>query len=68
MESMYKTIKSKDNHNFVLVAFRETFEILFDDEEFSWKADDKMIALILASLRLEDVHNETNICNTDIVL
>ena len=69
MEQMYKTAKSKDNQNFVLVSFRETFEILFTDEEFSWKADDKLITLILASLRLEDVHNDTHsICNLDMVL
>ena len=70
MESMYKTMKSKDNASFILVNFKETFDILFSDEEFSWKADDKLIALILASLRLEDVgHDDTiNICPIDIVL
>ena len=69
MESMYKTLKSNDNENFVLVSFKERFNILFSDEEFSWKADDKLITLLLASLRLEDVHNDTdNICNLDIVL
>jgi hypothetical protein len=69
MESMYKTTKTKDNADYVLVNFRETFDILFTDDEFSFKADDKLIALILASLRLEDVHNDTdNICSTDMVL
>lgn len=69
MESIYKTTKTKDNANYVLVNFRETFDILFTDDEFSFKADDKLIALILASLRLEDVHNDTdNICSTDMVL
>jgi hypothetical protein len=69
MESMYKTAKSNDNENFVLVSFKERFNILFSDDEFSWKADVKLITLLLASLRLEDVQNDTdNICNLNIVL
>jgi len=69
MESMYKSEKTKDNENLILVSFRELFDVLFLDEEFSFKADDKLISLLLASLRLEDVHTDTvNICNTGIVL
>lgn len=55
--------------NLVLVGFKELFDILFFDEEFSFKADDKLITLILASLRLEDVHStDTNIATIDMVL
>ena len=41
----------------LLPSFIEKFDILFIDLEFAYKADRKLIALILASLRYEYVNN-----------
>jgi hypothetical protein len=63
------TLKSDKNFSLILPSFIEKFDILFEDEEFSFKADKNLMTLILASLRLENINNCTeNICNTGVVL
>ena len=53
----------------LLPSFIEKFDILFSDLEFAFKADRKLITLILASLRYEDVNStKESICPDDIVL
>jgi hypothetical protein len=37
----------------ILPSFMEKFDVLFNDEEFGYKADDKLLSLVMASLRLE---------------
>jgi hypothetical protein len=67
MNSM--TIKTRENQDMLLPSFIEKFDILFEDLEFAFKADRKLIALILASLRFEDVNNTIDtICPNEVVL
>ena len=67
MKSM--TVKTNDNQEMLLPTFIDKFDILFCDLEFAFKADKKLITLILASLRYEDVNNtEESICADDIIL
>ena len=65
MTSMTKS----ENSEMLLSSFTENFEILFYDSEFAFKADKKLITLMLASLRLEDVNcTEDSICQDGIIL
>ena len=49
----------------LLPSFIDKFSILFIDLEFAFKADRKLIALIHASLRLEDINcTDEPICPT----
>ena len=55
--------------NLVLPTFMNNFSILFEDEVYGFKANDKLSSLILASLRLEFVYDsESPICKTGILL
>jgi|APSaa5957512535_1039671.scaffolds.fasta_scaffold63433_3 hypothetical protein len=66
---MSMTIKNDENSTMLLPSFIEKFGILFSDDEFAFKADRKLIALILASLRLEDVYStDESICPDAIIL
>jgi len=63
------SIRTKDNQELILPTFVENFNILFEDEEFGFKADLKLSSLILASLRLEYVFETTvPICKIGIIL
>lgn len=63
------TMKSADTEGLILPSFLENFEFLFSDEDYGFKAGDKLMALILASLRLENVcDSEQLICKTGILL
>ena len=46
-------IMTKEGQGLVLPSFISNFNILFEDDEYGFKADNKLISLILASLRLE---------------
>jgi len=61
--------KSEINATMLLPSFISKFDILFSDPEFGFKADRNLIALLLASLRLENLFDtEDGICDLGIVL
>ena len=49
------TIRSKDDKNLILPTFMDKFDVLFYDDEFGFKPDDKLLSLVMASLRLENM-------------
>jgi len=51
------SVLTRDNAGLILPTFVSNFEILFEDEEYGYKADSKLITLILGSLRLENVYD-----------
>ena len=54
------TIKSKDNKSLILPSFLDKFDVLFNDEEFGFKSDDKLLSLVMASLRLVNLYCESD--------
>ena len=54
------TIKSKDNKGFILPSFYDKFDVIFNDDEFGYKSDDKLWTLVMASLRLVNLHYQNN--------
>ena len=68
MEHMTVKVK-KENEKMLLPTFIDRFDIVFNDQEFAFKGNKKFITLVLASLRLEDVHSfEESICPKGVVL
>ena len=53
-------ILSKDNKNLILPSFLDKFDVLFNDDEFGFKSDDKLLTLVMASLRLVNLYNESD--------
>ena len=54
----------KDN---LMMKFQDQFDILFHDPEFGFRADDKLITLIVASLTYEDIRPNKSIITTEVV-
>ena len=53
----------------ILPTFLDKFDVLFNDEEFGFKSDDKLLTLVMASLRLENLFDESNgICERGVIL
>ena len=38
--------------------FQKTFDMIFIDKEFGFKADDKLISMVLASLEYEHIYDD----------
>jgi hypothetical protein len=51
----------------LLPKFQEKFEILFLDPEFGFKADDKLISMVCASLQYEHVCCHTSLIRLGVV-
>ena len=64
------TIKNKDNEAMILPSFLDKFGVLFNDDEFGFKSDDKLLTLVMASLRLENLYDKeyTGICEIGVVV
>ena len=64
------SLKSKDNKSLILPSFLDKFDVLFNDEEYGFKADDKLLSLVMASLRLENLYNQevNGICERGVIL
>ena len=59
------TIRSKDDKNLILPTFMDKFDVLFYDDDFGFKPDDKLLSLVMASLTLENT--SIQICETCVV-
>jgi hypothetical protein len=42
----------------MMKEFQNTFDIIFIDKEFGFKADDKLISMVIASLEYEHIYND----------
>jgi hypothetical protein len=42
----------------ILPSFLEKFDVLFNDDEFGFKSDDKLLTLVMASLRLVNLYHD----------
>ena len=42
----------------ILPSFLEKFDVIFNDDEFCYKSDDKLLTLVMASLRLENLYGK----------
>ena len=51
----------------LLLKFQEKFEILFLDPEFGFKADDKLISAVCASLQYEHVDSSVSLMKMGVV-
>lgn len=54
----------KDN---LMMKFQQQFDILFHDPEFGFRADDKLITQIIASLTYEYFQPNKSVIMTDVV-
>ena len=54
----------------ILPSFMDKFDVIFNDDEFSYKSDDKLLTLVMASLRLENLYDKeyTRICEIGSVI
>ena len=58
-----------DCNDLILPTFMDKFYPIFDDDEFGFKADDKLFALTMASLRLVDLLSyQDDICERGVDL
>ena len=53
---MLKEMNSgRDCNDLILPSFIDKFSVIFNDDEYGYKADDKLLALVMSSLRLVDL-------------
>ena len=52
------TIISKDNKTMILPSFLNKFDVIFNDDEFGFKSDNKLLTLVMASLRLVNLYRD----------